>query len=104
MIDLPYATLDPLGYVHPVAIESPDDLLAWGHALVATQRVAFDQVGALEVSTVFLGLRDWPFETMLFKPDRPRPERWQYRTRQDALANHGTLVMQLRAALEEDRR
>jgi hypothetical protein len=99
-----YARLDALGYVQPMDIHTLDDLSAWIEALEARRQLASDRIGAVRVSTVFRGFLVGPFETMLFGPHRLACECWRADDRDQALATHGALVMQLRAALEDTRR
>lgn len=83
------------------------DLMEWARWFeAADRRVARDEVGDVEVSTVFLGLdhshgRGAPmlFETMTFGGG-PRTDEWcsRYSTWDEALAGHGEVVRAVRIA------
>jgi hypothetical protein len=83
---------------------NPLDLMGWA-ALIEDQnykRVAFSQVGAVEVSTVWLGLNhnfgSGPpliFETMIFGGEHDSYQD-RYSTEAEALAGHDRIVAVLR--------
>ena len=61
------------------------------------RRVAEDKVGALRVSTVFLGITHMGgiFETMVFDGKQDL-DQWRYETWADALAGHARVVEELK--------
>lgn len=93
-------------------IETPDfklkavGLMKWARWMPTHRTVARDSASRVEVSIVFLGLDhrfggDGPpivYETMVFRPDGPRSERWadqiceRYCTREQALAGHAEIL------------
>lgn len=85
------------------------DLFKWGRWLEearAERRVARDQIGEAEVSTVFLALDhawtgDVPilFETMVFGGERDGDQA-RYSTWDEAEAGHRRIVDELRSALQ----
>lgn len=103
-LDMGYAVLD--GH----EIRHVTDVLEWGRWYQdADRKVARDQVGEADVSTVFLGLnhgfggRPLYFETMLFatNPEDPRDgSTWRYQTWDEAAAGHAAVVAALRDGTE----
>lgn len=97
-------TLDAAG--NPVP---EPDLMAWARWMNdGNRRVAFDMVGEVDVSTVFLGIdHNWSgggapvlWETMTFGPEPWSSRQWRYSSRDDALLGHGVAVELLRAGAE----
>lgn len=92
-------------------ISSTEDRDSWGEWFqTADRRIAFDQVGLAEVSTVFLGLDHnfWfegapiLFETLVFAPGRDgervgaENSMRRYETKEQAIAGHEQVVMFLK--------
>lgn len=89
---------------------TPAETQRWGKSMSDPRRIlARTQVGALDVSTVFLGLDHNFFsdglpvlwETMTFGDDRDRMMR--YTSAAEALDGHRLLVESLRAGIDLDR-
>ena len=84
------------------------DALEWAMAFEKVdRRVAFDDVGDVEISTVFLGIchqfGDGPamlFETMTRRAGE-WAEQWRYSTRVQALAGHDAVVRWVKGEGEE---
>lgn len=104
----PFGMLEPRFYrlegTTPVLCK---DLLEWGRALRATDHhVAFDMIGDVEVSTIFLGmdhrhLGEGPpilFETMVFGGARDGDQR-RYCTWDEAEAGHAAKVAEVRRSM-----
>lgn len=81
------------------------DLMRWARSFNSNRRVALTKIGAVEVSTVFLGINHnfgdgepILFETMIFDETSANRE-WRYATWDEAQAGHDRIV----AALTEGR-
>lgn len=91
-------------------VETYDEYHRWRQSIKSdgpsfTRRVAVDDIGAVHISTVFLGLDhgwgDGPpvvFETMVFGGDMDENQ-WRYSTWDEAIAGHERVV----AAVQEGR-
>ena len=79
------------------------DLYAWADFMEKKdRRVAFDSIGEIDISTVFLGLdHNWGegepllFETMIFGGDR-NEEQIRYHTWEEAKEGHKKIVKELK--------
>ena len=83
----------------------PTDMFTWSgwfeRGTAAQRRVAFDKIGDVEVSTVFLGLDHsfgggppMIFETLIFGGERDG-EMWRYSTMKQAKEGHAEVVASL---------
>lgn len=75
------------------------------HSDLERRRIALDQVGDVEVSTVFFGISTCGcgmFETMTFsRPGHPWNERqWRHHTRDEALQEHQRVCGEIRSEYE----
>lgn len=79
-----------------IPIEEPDHA-AWGRWMMvhlAERKVAEDVVGDVKVSTIFVGMEGGLYETTVFGgPDHGYQRR--YATRQEAVAGHEAVVLQI---------
>ncbi len=90
-----YYLLDLDNNIVPVS-----DVKAWGKAMDCCRRIAFDRVGKIEVSTVFLGLdhsfggggEPVLFETMVFGDGGGDEIQQRYCTLEEAKAGHKKIL------------
>lgn len=89
-----------------VAYDDPRHIAMWrGDGFERYRRVAWDEVGDVRVSTVFLGTAHPPYvpgkptlwETMIFGGDRDQDQE-RYQSHEDAVAGHARIVAELKAA------
>lgn len=93
-------------YLDGHKVITTSDLLEYARAFETQDRVvAFDKIGDLRVSTVFLGLNHqffegpplW-FETMVFSPELEGNEPlWRYSTWEEAETGHRAVVAKVKA-------
>lgn len=103
---------DPLGYYDRAGL--PISLAEWSRLMTITdyRRVALDQVGTLDISTVWLGLdhgfgtkKPLIFETMVFGGTDDQQICERYASEAEALAGHREIVTLIRAteSMSDDR-
>lgn len=92
---------------NPVAVDDALEWAQWFEHSDDERRVAFDAVGDVEISTVFLGLdHQWGngppliFETMVFNGPLDQ-EQDRYSTWEEAEAGHKAMVERVRASQAE---
>jgi hypothetical protein len=83
----------------------PISMMEWATTSKDGNRVAFDTVGDVDISTVWLGLNhsfdDGPpliFETMIFGEEHDE-DCWRYSTEEQAKAGHSLIVAAIKAGV-----